>query len=183
MTRPDVSSAYEDADWEGEYVKCPGWSELWKCRQQPEGVWPENIKFSGPYLLTGYKIAVPSGLQQIIIRKHHSFLAHAGFARLWHHMDLRYSWADRASAKDFAKQVMGQCLVCQACNRPTRLKGCIEHHPIPPALMFSVALDCFSYTRLSSKVKSMIVWSSVWTVIQVGFLQFHVCTRGLLEPR
>jgi hypothetical protein len=66
---------------------------------QPEGVWPENVKFSGPYLLTGYKVAVPTGLQSIIIRKQHSFLAHAGFSRLWHHMDLKYTWADRAAAK------------------------------------------------------------------------------------
>jgi hypothetical protein len=153
VTPPDDSSAYEDPDWEVEYVKCPRWSELWKYRMQPEGVWPENVKFSGPYLLAGYKVAVPTGLQSIIIRKHHSFLAHAGFARLWHHMDLTYTWADRAAAKKVAKQVMGQCIVCQACNRPTRLKGCIEHHPIPPVVMYSVALDVFQMNKETHKGK------------------------------
>ena len=110
VTPPDDSSAYEDPDWEGEYVKCPRWSELWKYRMQPEGVWPENVKFSGPYLLTGYKVAVPTGLQSIIIRKHHSFLAHAGFARLWHHMDLKYTWADRAAAKNLLSRLWGSVL-------------------------------------------------------------------------
>ena len=76
-------------------------------------------------------------------------MIHAGFPRLWHHLDLKYAWAERGEAKKFAKVVMGECVVCQACTRPTRLKSCIEHTPIPPALMYSVSLDVFQLHKVT----------------------------------
>ena len=94
-----------------------------------KGEWPTGYGFSGSYLLDGTKIALPLGLQPILIRQHHEFMVHVDFARLWHHMDLKFSWADRSEAKKFAKSVMRQCVVCQACNCATRLKGCIESSP------------------------------------------------------
>ena len=96
---------------------------------------------------------MPLGLHEIVIRQHHADVAHAGFARLWHHMDLKYAWADRVEARKYAKTVKTQCFVCHACTSSTRLKGFIEHSPIPPDIMYSVALDSFQLNKVTHQGK------------------------------
>ena len=103
---------------------------------------------------------MPLGLQNIFIRQHHADIIHAIFPRLLHHFDFKYAWAERGEAKKFAKVVMGDCVVWQKCTRPTRFKICIEHTPIPPALMYSVSPDMFQlhkFTYLGSEYDCMVV--------------------------
>ena len=48
---------------------------------------------------------------------------------------------------------MGECVVCQACNRIPSRHGRIEFTPIPPSIMFSVALDVFQLNKVSFQGK------------------------------
>ena len=105
MTSTENTSTYEDPDWEGKYARCPRWSNVWTSHSSSASDWPEGIRFSGPYIIEGGKIAVPLGLQKIVIRQHHADMIHAGFPRLWHHLDLKYAWAKRGEAKKFSKVV------------------------------------------------------------------------------
>ena len=46
--------------------------------------------------------------------------------------------------KKIAREVMGVCESCQACQRPRSFKSTIKSTPVPPALMCSVCLELFS---------------------------------------
>ena len=46
--------------------------------------------------------------------------------------------------KKIAREVMGVCESCQACQRPRSLNFLIASTPIPPAIMSSVCIDLFS---------------------------------------
>ena len=48
---------------------------------------------------------------------------------------------------------MGECVVCQACQRNSSRHGRIEFTPIPPSIMFSVALDVFQLNKVSFQGK------------------------------
>ncbi len=76
-------------------------------------------------------------------------MGHVGFPRIWEHMDLRFLFGSISSAKRFAREVMGACETCQACQRPRSLKAPIKSTPIPPAVMCSVCIDLFSLPPVS----------------------------------
>ena len=92
----------------------------------------------------GGKICVPTPLQERVIYDHHQFFGHVGFQRIRAHMEVRYQWGDNLGAKKFAREVMGVCESCQACQRTRSLKSPIESTLIPPAIMSSVCMDLFS---------------------------------------
>ncbi len=58
-------------------------------------------------------------------------------------MRIRYEWGNFLWAMKFAKEVMGGCEACQACQKPHTLRTKIEFTPIPPAVMVSVSMDLF----------------------------------------
>ena len=144
--RPPVGD-YSDIwalDWGREYMNCPRWGEVFKATLEPQGTWPGKVKLFKDKMYLEERLCVPSSLTKSLIRDHHSFLGHVGFERLWKSLVTRFQWPDLADAKKFAKTVLGQCEVCQACQRPTNLKGWMDSTPIPPMVMQSVALDLFS---------------------------------------
>ncbi len=82
-------------------------------------------------------------LQEKFIYEHHQFMGHVGFPRIWEHMDVKFLFGCITSARRFAREVMGACETCQACQRPRSLKAPIKSTPIPPAVMCSVCIALF----------------------------------------
>ena len=117
--------------------------EIFGARQDPSLEWPTCVKLFKDKMYLEERLCVPMGLQNKLVRDHHSFLGHVGFHRLWEHMLIRFAFADQGEAKKFAQRVMGLCETCQACQRPQSLKRMVESTPMPPRLMVSVALDLF----------------------------------------
>ena len=113
-------------------MNCSKWRDVYLSTQGMESDWPEGFQLKGDRLIENGKICVPTPLQEKVIYDHHQFLGHVGFERIWAHMDLRYSWGNLPGAKKFAKEVMGVCEACHACQRPRSLKSRIESTPIPP---------------------------------------------------
>ena len=60
--------------------------------------------------------------------------------------------------KKIAREVMGVCDSCQACQRNRSLKYPIESTPIPPAIMSSVCMDFFS---LPPVVRDKKLWDTL----------------------
>ena len=139
---PHPGSVWKE-DWGKAYLNCSAWREPYSATQDPQESWPGGFQFKSDMLLRGGRVCVPTPLQERVIYDHHGFLGHVGFQRLWDHMSIRYEWGNVAWAMKFAKEVMGGCEACQACQKPHTLRTKIECTPIPPAVMVSVSMDLF----------------------------------------
>ena len=66
-----------------------------------------------------------------------------GSEKLWDYMQKHMEWGDLKHARDACLDVMKECHVCQACQRPLRLRSTMDFSPVPPVPMSSVAIDLF----------------------------------------
>jgi len=137
----DGKSVWE-SNWGLEYSKCPTWKNFWD-QVQSHTNWPHGFKVFKGRLYYQERLCVPLGFQDHVIRENHEFLGHVGPERVWHHLVLRYQWADEKKAQNCNQNFSKKCATCQASSRGDTLRGPIESTPIPPAPMVSVAIDLF----------------------------------------
>ena len=90
-----------------------------------------------------FKRCVPTALQNGWVREYHSRVGHMGSEKLWVYVQKHMEWGDLNHARDACLDVMKECHVCQACQRPLRLRSTMDFSPIPPVPMSSVAIDLF----------------------------------------
>lgn len=136
-----------DIDWSADYLKCPKWSDAFQkalSAQQGGTAWPKGFVFEKNRLIFDGRWCVPEGLTAKVLRAQHGEAGHARGDRLLKEAVRFFNFADEAKALAISKQIQRQCEICQACEHPHQpLKLRIEPHPIPPAIMSSVAIDIF----------------------------------------
>ena len=140
---PSGNKSVWECDWGEAYTHCPTWKTQWEATSDGSG-WPKGIKVLGNRMYFQELLCVPLQFQKFVVQENHDFLGHVGPDKSWHHICLRYAWADEKSAKSFNQIACKQCFTCQASSRGAVLKGPIESTPIPPAPMLHVAIDLFN---------------------------------------
>jgi hypothetical protein len=146
VTFQDGTSVWEQ-DWGKAYSGCPTWGTKWKETRNISG-WPKDFKVFGNRMFFLERLCVPLQFQPSVVQENHEFLGHVGPDKTWHHMHLRFAWADEKQARTFNQGVCKQCPICQASKRGEVLKGPIQSTPIPPAPMIHVAVDLFKMPRV-----------------------------------
>ena len=116
--------------------------------------WPEGAQIIDGRMFEGHKLCVPTPIQKEWVRAMHEAQGHVGFLRMWKILEDHYEWGDKGVARNFARKVMRERDTCQACQRPRNRYGPIQHAPIPPAIMASVAIDIFSLPPTKYEGKS-----------------------------
>ena len=147
-TSGDVPSEYTDVidkpDWGEAYKSCPRWAWAWHQAHDSEKPWPEGFQVEeGKLWLTGL-LCIPTSFQKEWAVEQHNFLGHVGGDRLWQYLKDRFEWADDLTAKGVVKEIVKTCQSCQACQRSTSFKARMRPFPIPPKIMWSVAIDLFT---------------------------------------
>ena len=141
----------EICSWGDQYRICPFFGEPWDFIHNDPADWPEGYQLIQGKLYLAGRLCIPYTLQRAYIRQYHDFLGHPGPEKLWKRLQIMCEFANLGDAFSYAKAVNQLCEICQACQRPARLKGPIVHCPIPPKAMESVAIDIFNMPATTSE--------------------------------
>jgi hypothetical protein len=147
-TLEDVSSRYTDSidkpDWGEAYTSCPKWAWAWNQAHDSEKPWPGGFQVEEGKLWMAGWLCIPTRYEKAWLLDQHTFLGHVGGDRLWDYVKNRFEWAEMGRIKKLVKEVLRTCQSCQACQRSTSFKARLRPFPVPPKIMWSVAIDLFN---------------------------------------
>ena len=137
-------------DWTVDYPACPHWSELWSEAMTPNPAWPDGVQIAHGKLYLNGKLCVPTSLVADVLRDFHECNGHIGKHRMLKVLGHHFYFPDSSVLPSLVHEMKKTCLTCQATERPYwRIKGPIDHHPIPERFMTSVSIDIFSMPEVT----------------------------------
>ena len=143
--RSAISNPVGPENWDEDYAQSEQWGTQWNQIKSQDGTWPEGIRFQGGVLIEKGLICVPESKILHVIKTHHEKCGHPGVRKLVNELTRRYIFPLSTRLMEVVTDQRRKCLVCQGCDPPNWSGDSpLEHTPIPPHIMSSVAIDIFS---------------------------------------
>ena len=106
-------------------------------------------------MLSEGRICVPETKVKSVIEIHHAQTGHPGIRKSVTELSRRYIFPPLIKLYEEVREHRRKCPVCQACEHPNWSGNSpIDHTPIPPHIMSSVAIDIFSLPTVEWKGQS-----------------------------
>ena len=134
-------------NWTAEYKACPRWGTSFVDITEHGRTLP-HFHWNGRRLYLNDRICVPVSLCSAVVQSFHN-RCHFGVDKTVAGISRKY---DVSELNRIAKDVCGQCLVCQACkSRNQKPLGLLQSLPIPFSIFDSVSLDFLELPRVTFK--------------------------------